>query len=211
MTSGINKLFFQFLLIILSGFSGSIKDVSETINRIPFLEEKENVDDIEFTFSLLGNQVKISGRFQISSELECTKDITFNFDHKKNYTLGVNAFLLEKTGLDWYEVYFIIEKYYFTKVKALYHYAIDDENNEINFHMKSSEVNIESFNIVKSSSGSFRFNKNGDKTDIQYDLNYDIEPTIFLKTLYNIQKKESIRFLTDYKTYLENHCELKIQ
>ena len=93
-----------------------------------------------------------------------------------------------------------------TEVRALYLYQLDAEQNMIEFELISSQINIPSLNVVEASNGKIVFQDLGGKTKINYTLNYHIKPTIFKRTLYKIQKKETIAFLSDYKNYLQDHC-----
>jgi hypothetical protein len=173
----------------------------------PEIEEEIAVNDIDMTFSLEGNSIFISGEFSVSGQQECVKTNSFDFEHKKKYTLGVTDLKLEKQGEDWYEANFIIEKYFFAKVKALYHYSIDHQKNQINFYLKKNDINLKSFDIVDTSIGSIRIIAgNGSEIKVRYDLEYRLKPTMMKRSLYKIQKKESVEFLKAYKAYLEENC-----
>jgi len=189
----------QFILI--SSFSLPHYSIDKNVK-----EEEKRVNNIDFYFSLNKNEIGIKGAFEIKSTVDCAKHITFDFDHKKAYTLGVTALELGEKGYNWYEANFIIEKYFFAKVRALYHYSLDDDSNKVDFYLKKNYVNLSNFDVVNSSVGSIKFEQEGDNVKISYDLLYKLKPTMFRKSLYRIQKKESIEFLTTYKAYMEKFC-----
>ena len=170
------------------------------------IEESKSVNNIDFNFILESNTININAFFYAEGGEECIMNTSFDFPHKKAYTKGPSDLLLHKKGDDWYEAYFIIEKYFMAKVKALYHYSLHRKEKEIRFDLLSNEVNLRNFNVVNNSSGSISFHPKNGKTIIKYELLYELKPTMMKKMLFKIQKKETVKFLSDYKAYLEQHC-----
>lgn len=194
---------FQLLLLFISlNFNFIPSDGVEGV----MLSENDRINDIDFTFEMNKNHFQFSAEFEIDANLECSENTSFDFEHKKKYTTGADDFILSGKGNDWYEVTFVIRKYFMTEVRALYLYQLDPEQNIIDFELISSQINIPSLNVVKGSKGSIVFKEMGGKTIINYTLNYFIKPTIFRRTLFKIQKKETINFLSGYKKYLQQHC-----
>lgn len=170
------------------------------------IEESKSVNDIDFNFILENNTIKISALFYADGGEDCIMNTSFDFPHKKAYTKGPTDLLLHQKGDDWYEAYYIIEKYFMAKVKALYHYSLNREEQEIRFKLLSNEVNLGNFNVVNNSSGLISFHQKNEQTIIKYELLYELKPTMMKRILFNIQKKETVLFLSDYKAYLEAHC-----
>ena len=140
------------LFIILSlNFSASV-DTYEAI-----LTETQKINDIDFTFEMKGNYFQYDGEFELNAKIACSESTSFDFEHKKKYTSGADEFILSEMGEDWYEVTFVIRKYFMTEVRALYLYQLDAEQNMIEFELISSQINIPSLNVVEASNGKLFF------------------------------------------------------
>jgi len=170
--------------------------------------EKKTINDIDFRFTLDDNNILVKGTFVVEAQASCPKFITYDFGHKKNYTKTLSTFEKEKGGDNWYDIHFIIEKYMFAKIESFWRYSLDDVNNRVNFELRSYDINISGLNLVDSSEGYFEFIQEGDMTRINYFLDYRLKPTRLKSYMYKIQKKESIKILSDYKSYLEDTCPL---
>lgn len=192
------------VLVILLYIPFNFNDTGPNSDKA--MTEHERINGIDFSFQMTGNQFIFEAEFETSATLECSKHLTFEYDHKKKYTKGPDQFILAEKGENWYKVHFIIQKYLMAEVDALYLYQLDAEKNKVNFEMISTKINIPYLNIVNSSNGNFTFVEKANTTKVIYTLNYHIKNSIFKRTLFNIQKKETINFQSDYKNYLENHC-----
>ena len=167
--------------------------------------EKERLNGIDFTFKMEDLTIIIDAEFYIESGIDCLMDIAYEFKHKKHYSSPSATLRKGKSGENWYDIHYKIDKFV-AKFQTIWRYYSHPETDSISFKLMHYDINMSSFALVKEQMGNYKFIREGNRTKVLYHIEHYLKPTMLKKSLYRIQKNESIELLTMTREYMLKHC-----
>jgi len=166
------------------------------------------INGIEYEFIQEDTFYSFRGSFLIKAKIECITNVSFDFDQKIQYTLGAKSIRLVRQGVNWYEVSYTYQKFFFIENTSNWLITLIPEKNKIVFKMISNQSNIKIADIVLTSMGYYQFRPENNGFRIEYLQECHLKSSPLTKTYISGAKKDAIKFLLDYKEYMERTCEI---
>lgn len=210
MKKRITKLFIVLcLLVFVSVYRMNAKDnflffEKQTLSALA--SDTGSINGITYKFFQKDTFCSFRASFVIKAQIECITDVSFNIDHKKQYTHNVKSIQLLKEGREWYIASYTIEKPFFTKNTSVWIIISHSDKNKISFKMISNHCNVKICDIVQRSSGYYLFEAVKKGIKISYYQESFLKQGGFVKLYISAVKNDAVKILTDYKEYLENTC-----
>jgi len=171
------------------------------------LSDSGLINGIEYEFIQKDTFYSFHGSFLIKAKIECITNVSFDFNQKIQYTLGAKSIRLLRQGENWYEVSYTYQKFFFIENISNWLIRLIPGKNKIVFKMISNQSNIGIADIVLSSMGYYQFRPEDDGFRIEYFLECYLKSSLLTKSYITNAKKDVIKFLSDYKEYMEKTCE----
>lgn len=170
------------------------------------------INGIKYEFIQEDTFYSFRGSFLIKTKIECITNVSFDFDHKIQYTLGAKSIRLVRQGVNWYEVSYTYQKFFFflffIENTSNWLITLIPEKNRIVFKMISNQSNVEIANIVLTSMGYYQFRSENNGFRIEYFQECLLKSGPLTKPYISAAKKDAIKFVLDYKEYMEKTCEI---
>lgn len=173
------------------------------------LSDTGSINGIEYEFIQEDTFYSFRGSFHINAGIECITNVTFDFDQKKQYTLGAKSIRLVRQGVNWYEISYTYQKFFFfffIENTSNWLMKLIPEKNKIVFEMVSNQSNIGIADVVLTSQGYYQFRPENNGFEIEYFQEARLKSSLLTKLYISAAKKDVIEFLLDYKEYMERTC-----
>ena len=173
------------------------------------LSDTGSMNGIEYEFIQEDAFYSFQGSFFIKAKIECITNVSFDFDQKIQYTLGAKSIRLVRQGVNWYEISYTYQKilfFFFIENTSNWLMKLIPEKNKIVFNMISSRSNIGIADIVLTSMGYYQFRPENNGFRIEYFQEARLKSSLFTKLYISAAKNDAIKFLLNYKEYMEKTC-----
>ena len=163
----------------------------------------------EFDYEFIQEDTYYSfrGSFLVNAESDCVIDVIYDFHNLSEYTLGAQSIELIQQGDTWYDVYYTYRKLFILENKSTWRRTFKQDEQKIVFKMLSSENNLKIMPELISSTGYYQIIKEEDRCRVEYFQECLLKPGFFKNAFINEAKQEAIKFLHEFKKYIERKCE----
>lgn len=167
-------------------------------------------NEFDYEFIQEGNSYSFLGSFIVQAEQDCLIDVIYNFEHISKYTAGAESIELVQQGENWLEVTYTYRKFLIFENKSTWRRTLRWDENKVVFEMRSSENNMSIMPQLLSSTGYYQLKPEKEGCRVEYCQECQLK-TGLLKTAYmNQAKKDAIKFLREFKEYIEITCSMCI-
>ena len=163
--------------------------------------------ELDYEFIQEDNYYSFRGSFIVRAELDCLISVTYDFQHISKYTLGAKSIELVRQGENWNEVTYIYRKFIIFENKSTWRRTLKQDEQKVVFEMISSKNNINIMPKMLFSTGYYQIRPEKEGYLVEYFQECKLTPGLLKDTYINKAKKEAIKFLREFKEYIERTCD----
>ncbi len=162
---------------------------------------------LDYEFIQDGNYYSFQGSFIVKAEFDCLINVIYNFEHISKYASGAKSIELARQGENWYEVTYTYRKLLIFENQSTWRRTLKRDEGKVVFEMISSKNNLSIIPDVISSAGYYQIKNEKDSCRVEYFQECKLKPGLLKNTYINKAKKEAIKFLQEFKEYIERNCD----
>ena len=151
---------------------------------------------LEYEFIQSDNNYSFRGRFMI-----------FDFEHISNYASGAKSLEKKRQGENWYDVTYTYRKLLIFENQSTWRRTLKRNKGKVVFEMISSRNNLSIIPEVIYSKGYYQINNENEGYSVEYFQECKINPGILKYSYIYEAKKGAIKFLQEFKEYIEKTCD----
>jgi len=170
---------------------------------LPGIQEK----GLDYTFIQDNNYYSFQGSFIVTAEFDCLIHVIYDFEHISKYTSGAKSIEITRQGENWYEVTYTYRKLVIFENQSTWRRTLKQDEGKVVFEMISSKNNLNIMPDVLTSSGYYQVKPEKDCHRVEYFQECRLKPGILKSTYINQAKKGAIKFLREFKEYIERTCD----
>jgi len=186
------KLFMRILVVLLS---------------LPVILPGRQEKELDYKFILNSNYYSFRGSFVVTAEFDCLIHVIYDFEHISKYTSGAKSIEITREGENWYEVTYIYRKLVIFENQSTWRRTLKRDEGKVVFEMISSKNNLNIMPDVLSSSGYYQVKPVKEGHRVEYFQECKLKSGILKNTYINQAKKGAIKFLREFKEYIERTCD----
>lgn len=191
-------------LILLS--SAHLNNLVIYAQNVP-LSEIGEINGANYEFIQEDTSYSFRGSFVIKAELNCLISIAYDFEHVIQYNSGAKSIELIQQGENWYKVSYTYRKLIIFENTSIWRRTLKRDEQKILFEMISNKSNISIVPEVLSSLGYYQIKPEQEGYRVEYFQECKLKPGFLKDTYINKAKKEAIKFLLEFKKYVERTCD----
>jgi len=162
---------------------------------------------LDYEFIQNSNYYSFQGSFIVTAEFDCLINVIYDFEHISKYTVGAKSIEITRQGENWYEVTYIYRKLIIFENQSTWRRTLKRDEGKVVFEMISSKNNLNIMPEVLSSTGYYQVKPEKEGHQVEYFQECELKPGILKNTYINQAKKEAIKFLREFKDYIERTCD----
>ena len=162
---------------------------------------------LEYEFIQSDNNYSFRGRFIVKAEFECLINVIFDFEHISNYASGAKSLEKKRQGENWYDVTYTYRKLLIFENQSTWRRTLKRNKGKVVFEMISSRNNLSIIPEVIYSKGYYQINNENEGYSVEYFQEFKINPGILKYSYIYEAKKGAIKFLQEFKEYIEKTCD----
>lgn len=162
----------------------------------------------EFDYEFVQQDTYYSFRagFPVKCDPDSLIELIYPFKNISNYS-SAQAVELVREGDNWYEVTFIYRKFFIFENQSTWRRTLKRNEGKIVFEMISSKNNLSIMPDIMSSTGYYQIIKDKDGYREEYLQECRLKPGLLKAAFIDQAKKEAIKFLQEFKEYVERNCD----
>ena len=145
--------------------------------------------------------------FFVKAEPDCLINLIYNFKNISKYTLSAKSIELIRQGENWYEVTFTYQKLLIFENQSTWRRTLNRDEHKIVFKMISNRNNLNIVPKMLSSTGYYQIRPEKEGCRVEYFQDCKLKPGLLKDSYINKAKKEAIKFLREFKEYIEKTCD----
>ena len=174
---------------------------------LPIILSGSQNNEFDYEFIQDGNCYSFRGSFIVQAERDCLIDVIYNFEHISKYATDAESVEFVRQGENWNEVTYTYRKFLVLENKSTWRRTLNRDEQKVVFEMISSKNNVSFMPQLLSSSGYYQITPEKEGYKVEYFQECKLK-TGLLKDAYISQaKKEAIKFLREFKEYIERTCD----
>jgi hypothetical protein len=174
---------------------------------LPILLYGNRKNDFEYEFIHDDTCYSFRGSFIVKTEPDCVFNLIHNFNNISDYSLDAKSIKLVRQGDNWYDVTFIYRKFLIFENQSTWRRILCRNDYKIDFIMLSNKNNSTILPKIISSSGYYQIHPETENCLVEFYQECKLKSG-FLKNIYIKEaKKEAVRFLKEFKGYIQKSCE----
>ena len=162
---------------------------------------------LDYNFIQNNNYYSFRGSFIVKAEFDCLINVIFDFEHISKYTSGAKSIEITRQGENWYEVTYTYRKLIIFENESTWRRTLKQNEGNVIFEMISSKNNLNIIPDVLSSTGYYQVKPEKECHRVEYFQECKLKPGILKNTYINQAKKGAIKFLREFKEYIERTCD----
>ncbi len=174
---------------------------------LPMLSSGNQKQELDHEFIQNDNNYSVRGRFIVKAKFDCLMNVIFNFEHISKYASGAKSLELIRQGENWYDVTYTYRKLLIFENQSTWRRTLKRDEGKVVFEMISSKNNLSIMPDVISSAGYYQIKNEKDSCLVEYFQECKLKPGLLKGTYINKAKKEAIKFLHEFKEYIERNCD----
>jgi hypothetical protein len=171
------------------------------------LSEIGEINRANYEFIQEDTSYAFRGSFVIKAELDCLINVAYDFEHVIKYNSGAKSIELIQQGENWYKVSYTYRKLIIFENTSIWRRTLKRDEQKILFEMISNKSNISIVPEVLSSLGYYQIKPEQEGYRVEYFQECKLKPGFLKDTYINKAKKEAIKFLLEFKKYVERTCD----
>jgi len=183
------------------------KGIIITLLSLPIILYGSQKKELDYEFIQEDTYYSFRGSFIVKAELDCLISVTYDFEHISKYALGAKSIELVRQGENWNEVTYIYRKFIIFENKSTWRRTLKRDEQKVVFEMISSKNNINIMPKMLSSTGYYQIKQEKECYRVEYFQEGKLKPGFLKDTYINNAKKEAIKFLLEFKEYIEKTCD----
>lgn len=173
---------------------------------LPIVVSGNQEKEFDYEFIQQDTCYSFRGSFLVSAESDSVIDLIYNFNNLSEYTIGAQSVERIQQGDHWYDVSFIYRKFFIFENKSTWRRTLKTDEHKIVFEMLFSKNNLKVMPDVISSTGYYHIVREKDRCRVEYFQECTLKPGVFKSAYINEAKQEAIKFLHEFKKYIERKC-----
>jgi hypothetical protein len=174
---------------------------------LPIILSGSQNDEFDYEFIQDGNRYSFRGSFVVTADRNCLIDVIYNFEHISKYATDAESVELVQQGQNWYEVTYTYRKFLILENKSTWRRTLKRDEQKVIFEMISSENNVSLMPQLLSSSGYYQIKLEKEGYQVEYFQECKLKTGILKDAYINQAKKVAIKFLREFKQYIERTCD----
>ena len=183
------------------------KIIIVTFLILPILLYGSKKKEFDYEFIQKDTYYSFRGSFIVKAEPDCLINLIYNFKNISEYSSGAKSIELVRQGENWYEVTFIYRKLLIFENQSTWRRTLIRDEGKVVFEMISSKNSLSIMPDVISSAGYYQIKNEKDSCLVEYFQECKLKPELLKGTYINKAKKEAIKFLQEFKEYIERTCD----
>jgi hypothetical protein len=178
-----------------------------TLLCCPILLYGSKKKELEYEFFQDDTCYSFRGSFIVKVKPDCVINLIYNFNNISDYSLDVNSIELVQQGENWYDVTFIYRKFLIFENQSTWRRILSRPEYKIDFIMLSNKNNSYILPKMISSSGYYQIHPETENCRVEFYQECKLKSGFLKNTYINEAKKEALRFLQEFKEYIQKTCE----
>ncbi len=174
---------------------------------LPIILYGSQKKELDYEFIQEDNYYSFRGSFIVRAELDCLINLIYNFKNISKYALGAKSIELVRQGENWYEVTFTYRKLLIFENQSTWRRTLNRHEHKVVFKMISNRNNLNIIPKMLSSTGYYQIKQEKEGYQVEYFQECKLKPGFLKDTYINNAKKEAIKFLLEFKEYVEKTCD----
>jgi hypothetical protein len=173
---------------------------------LPIIFSGDQKNEFDYKFIQDGNYYSFRGSFIVQAERDCLIDVIYDSKHISQYAVDAKSVELVRQGENWNEITYTYRRLLIFENKSTWRRTLKRDEQKVVFEMVSSQNNLTIMPKPLSSIGYYQIKAEKEGYQVVYFQECRLK-TGLLKDVYMSQaKKEAIRFLREFKGYVERTC-----
>jgi len=174
---------------------------------LPILLPGSQEKGLDYNFIQNSNYYSFQGSFIVKAEFDCLINVIYDFEHISKYTSGAKSIEVIRQGENWYEVTYTYRKLIIFENRSTWRRILERDEGKVVFEMISSKNNLNIIPEVLSSTGYYQVKPEKEGHRVEYFQECKLKPGILKNSYINQAKKGAIKFLREFKEYIEKTCD----
>jgi len=184
----------------------SYKIIIAILLSLAILLSANQKQELNYEFIQENTYYSFRGSFIVKSDANCLIDLIYDFEQLSGYSLGAKSIKLIQRGDNWYDVSYTYRKLIILENRSTWRRILVTDEQKVIFKMISSKNNLKIMPEVISSEGYYQIKKEKDGCRVEYFQECMLKPGFFKSTYIKKAKKEAIKFMHEFKKYIETEC-----
>jgi hypothetical protein len=163
-----------------------------------------HINGVGYKFIQKDTFYSFTGSFFIDANIECVKDVSFNVEHKQQYTADAKSISLLKRGEGWCILRYVYQKFRYFENSSDWMIKLGEDR--IDYKMIYNKSNVDIADVLLTSEGYYAFTKEATGYRVEYYQECYLKPGFLTKRYLSIAKDDAIRLMVDYHAYLQRTC-----
>jgi hypothetical protein len=185
----------------------SYKIIIAAVLSLPVMLYGSNKKEFDYEFIQKDTYYSFRGRFIVKAEPDCLINLIYNFKNISKYSSGAKSIELVRQGENWYDVTYPYRKLLIFENQSTWRRTLKRDEGKVVFEMISSKNNLSIIPDVIYSAGYYQIKNEKDSYRVEYFQECQLKPGLLKSTYINKAKKEAIKFLQEFKEYIEKTCD----
>jgi hypothetical protein len=174
---------------------------------LPILLYGSKKKELEYEFIQDDTCYSFRGSFIVKAEPDCVINLIYTFNNISDYSLNAKSIELVLQGENWYDVTFVYRKFLIFENQSTWRRILSRTDHKIDFIMLSNKNNSTILPQMVSSSGYYKIRPETDNCRVEFYQECKLKSGFLKDTYIKEAKKEAIRFLKEFKGYIQKSCE----
>ena len=170
---------------------------------LPILVYGSMKKELDYEFIQADNYYSFQGSFIIIAEADCLINLIYNFENISKYSSGAKSVELGRRGENWYELTFTYRNFLFLENKSTWRRTLNPDEHKVDFELISNRNNLNIIPKMLSSTGYYQIHHEKQGCRVEYFQECKLTPGLLKYAYINKAKKEAIKFLQEFKEYIE--------
>ena len=185
-----------------------MKDINQIIITallsLPILLLARQENEFEYEFIQQDSCYSFRGSFVVEADADSVLCLIYDYEQISQYSFGAETIELIQQGETWYDLSYTYRKFLILENKSIWRRTLKHGEQKVVFAMISSQNNLAVMPEMIASTGYYQVKKENDLCQVEYFQQCVFESGFFLSAYINMAEKEAVRFLHEFKKYIEN-------
>lgn len=183
------------------------KIIIAALLSLPILLYGSKKKELDYEFMRNDNYYSFRGSFIVKAEPDCLINLIYDFKNISKYASGAKSIELVRQGENWYEVTFTYRKLLFLENQSTWRRTLNRDEHKVVFKMISNRNNLNIVPKMLFSTGYYQIRPEKEGCRVEYFQECKLMPGLLKDMYINKAKNEAIKFLREFKEYINKTCD----
>lgn len=183
------------------------KIIIAALLSLPILLYGSKKKELDYEFIQEDNYYSFRGSFIVKAEPDCLINLIYDFKNISKYASGAKSIELVRQGENWYEVTFTYRKLLFLENQSTWRRTLNRDEHKVVFKMISNRNNLNIVPKMLFYTGYYQIRPEKEGCRVEYFQECKLMPGLLKDMYINKAKNEAIKFLREFKEYINKTCD----